>query len=126
VRFRLPKAVWIVMACVAFAAQVVPQAWGGACDRGCCAAESDGCCCSACPAAPAAPPCHCQLDARQDLPLAVSSRSTPDRDEFEQAPVEESASLEAPPALGVSREYAAASLSVPIRPVRILYGVWRN
>lgn len=124
-RFRLPKAVWIVMACVAFAAQVVPQIWGGDCDRGCCEAES-GCCCSACPASPPAPPCHCQLDARQDLPLAVSSRSTPDRDQFEQRSLGESASLEAPHGLGVSREYAAASLSVPIRPVRILYGVWRN
>ena len=28
--------------------------------------------------------------------------------------------------LGVSREYVAASLAVPIRPMRILCGVWRN
>jgi hypothetical protein len=26
----------------------------------------------------------------------------------------------------VSREYLAASLAVPIRPTRILFGVWRN
>ena len=123
--FRLQKAVWLMMACVAFAAQVVPQAWGGECDRGCCEAES-GACCSACPAEPSAPPCHCHLDARQDQPLSGPKGSTPDRDLLEQVAVLESASLDAPRAIGVSREYAAASLSVPIRPVRILYGVWRN
>jgi hypothetical protein len=36
------------------------------------------------------------------------------------------ADLEVPQSLGVSREYLAASLAVPIRPVRILFGVWRN
>ena len=124
-RFRLQKSVWLMMAFVAFAAQVVPQAWGGECDRGCCVAES-GACCSACPVEPAAPPCHCQLEARQDQPLSFSKGSTADRDLLEQVAVVESASLEAPYAIGVSREYAAASLSVPIRPVRVLYGVWRN
>lgn len=124
-RFRLQKPVWIVMACVALVAQVVPQASGGGCDRGCCAAES-GACCSACPAEPSAAPCDCQLEARQDQPLSISQGSTPDRDLLEQVAGLDSASLEAPPVLGASREYAAASLSVPIRPVRILYGVWRN
>jgi hypothetical protein len=32
----------------------------------------------------------------------------------------------APLVLGVSREYLAASLAIPIRPPRILFGVWRN
>ena len=64
--------------------------------------------------------------ARQDQPLSVSKGSTADRDLLKQVAVVESASLEAPHAIGVSREYAAASLSVPIRPVRVLYGVWRN
>ena len=124
-RFRLPKQFWIVLACVALAAQVVPQALGEECDRGCCAAESAACC-SACPAEPSAPPCHCQLEARQDQPLSVSKGGTPDRDLLQHVAVLESASFEAPRALGVSREYTAASRSVPIRPVRILYGVWRN
>ena len=124
-RFHLQKPLWIVMACVALAAQVVPQAAGEGCDRGCCAAEPGGCC-AACPAEPSAPPCHCRLEARQDQPLVVSKGSTLDRDLLGQVAAVESASLEAPHALGVSREYAAASLSVPIRPVRILYGVWRN
>jgi hypothetical protein len=30
-----------------------------------------------------------------------------------------------PQVLGVSREYMAASLAMPIRPPRILFGVWR-
>lgn len=123
-RFRVQKLVWLMMALAALAAQVVPQAWGEGCDRGCCAAESAACC-SACPVEPSAPPCHCQLEARQDQPLSVSKGNSPDRD-LQHVAVLESASLEAPRALGVSREYAAASRSVPIRPVRILYGVWRN
>jgi len=124
-RFRVQNPVWLMMAFVAFAAQVVPQAWGEECDRGCCAAESGGYC-SACPAETTAPPCHCQLEARQDQPLSVSKGSTPDRDLLEQVAVVESASLEVPHTIGVSREYAAASLAVPIRPVRVLYGVWRT
>ena len=124
-RFRVQKLVWLMMALAALAAQVVPQTWGGECDRGCCAVENAACC-SACSAEPSAPPCHCQLEARQDQPLSVSKGGTPDRDLLQQVAVVESASLEAQRALGVSREYAAASLSMPIRPVRILYGVWRN
>jgi hypothetical protein len=125
VRFRLRKSVWLVMACVAFVAQVVPQLGAGACDRGCCAAESRECC-SACPVEPAAAPCHCQLDARQDEPRSAPRDSSPELDLLARVAVADSDSLDAPPALGVSREYVAASLSVPIRPVRVLYGVWRN
>jgi hypothetical protein len=43
-----------------------------------------------------------------------------------QVAVSDWASPEAPHELGASREFVAASLAVPIRPVRILYGVWRN
>jgi len=125
VRFRLQKTVWLVMACVALVAQVVPPMGSGECDRGCCAAESRECC-SACPVESAAPPCHCQLDARQDDPLSVPEGRTPGCDLLEQGAAADSTSLEAPHSLGVSREYVAASLSVPIRPVRVLYGVWRN
>ena len=124
-RFPAPQRVWLMMAFAALAAQVASQAWCGECDRGCCAAESVAGC-SACPVESSSPPCHCQLEARQDQPLSHSNGRTPGQDLCEQVALAEPASLETPRALGVSREYAAASLSVPIRPVRILYGVWRN
>ena len=124
-RFRLLKPVGLVMACVAFVAQVVPQLGSGECGRGCCAAESRECC-SSCPAEPTAPPCHCQLDASQDEPLSAPRGRSLDRDLLEQVAVADSISVDPPHSLGVSREYVAASLAVPIRSVRVLYGVWRN
>ena len=124
-RFRLQKPVWLVMACVALVAQVVPQTRGGNCDRGCCAADVSACC-AACPAEPAAAPCHCHLDARQDEPLSVPKGRSLDSDRLGRGTLPDSTSVEAPHSLGVSQEYYAASLSVPIRPVRVLCGVWRN
>ena len=121
----LQKPVWLMVAAVALVAQVVPQAWSGDCDRGCCAAEVHECC-TGCPAETTEPPCRCQLDARQDQPLLVYRGTSPQSDLLDQVAVADWASMQAPPALGVSREYVAASLAVPIRPMRILCGVWRN
>ena len=121
----LQKPAWLVVACAALVAQVVPQAWGGDCGRGCCVAEVRERC-AACPAETAEPPCHCRLDARHDQPLAVDRGTPPGHDVLGQSVIADSTPFEAPRALGVSREYVAASLSVPIRPPRILYGVWRN
>ena len=121
----LRKPVWLVVACAALAAQVLPQAQNGDCDRGCCAAEVRECC-SACPAEAAEPPCHCRLEARHDQPVSVDRTKAPSQDLLGRALIADSTSLAAPPVLGVSREYVAASLAVPIRPTRILYGVWRD
>jgi hypothetical protein len=148
------KPIWLVMTCAAFVAQVVPQPWSGDCDRGCCAAEELTCCtvtlaapfpagqdgpaeadtgCPLCAAAEAGglscaddSPCHCQLDTRQEQPLSAHGASSPHRDELSAWVAADATSLEALHELGVSRSYAAASLSIPIRPVRILYGVWRT
>lgn len=121
----LQKPVWLVVACATLFAQVVPQVWSGDCDRGCCVAEVHACC-PACPAETAEPPCHCRLDARQDQPLSVDRGTSPGQDLLGRGVITDSTSLEAPHALGVSREYVAASLAMPIRPMRILYGVWQN
>lgn len=121
----LQKPVWLVVACAALVAQVVPQAWGGDCGHGCCVADVRECCAS-CPAETAELPCHCRLDARHDQPLAVDRGTSPAHDMLERSVIADSTCFEAPHVLGVSREYVAASLSVPIRPPRILYGVWRN
>jgi hypothetical protein len=143
--------VWLAAACAALFAQVVPQSLCGACDRGCCRAENrdrgpaaddldglrsspeastDGCplCAAAseeCRSDTTEQPCRCQLESRQDQPLTASP-SPPDRDPSPQVAVLETASQHASHTLGLSREYAATSLAIPIRPTRILYGVWRN
>jgi len=122
---RVKQSVWLVVACGMFAAQVMPLAWSGDCECGCCAAESHECC-AACPAEPAGPPCHCRLETGQGQPLSAQRSTPPGPDLLGQVAVGDRASLGAQPALGVSREYVAASLAVPIRPVRILYGVWRD
>lgn len=122
---KLRNTIWLVMACLAVVTPVVPQAWGEDCDRGCCVAESGGCC-SACPAESPEPPCHCQLEARQDQPLSGSKDRSPQSDLLTGVAMADSVALKAPRELGVSRDYLAASLSVPIRPIRILCGVWRN
>ena len=149
------KPVWLVMACAAFVAQVAPQARSGDCDRGCCAAQESDCCavpfvrplsanqvepadtptnCPLCaatvsggPAHAAESPCRCEVDARQDQPLSVHGGSSPHRDNLPVwGEVADSTLLEAARGLGASHSYAVASLSIPIRPMRILYGVWRN
>jgi len=149
------KPVWVVMAWAAFVAQVVPQAWSGDCDRGCCAAQSPDCCAVAvgsprstsrvapaaaetgCPLCAATSglglppidesPCHCQLDAKQDQSFAVHGATQSQRDDLPVwGEVVDSTSPGASHGLDASRTYAVASLSIPIRPVRILYGVWRN
>ena len=152
------KNAWLVapvMAWAAFVAQVVPQAWGGDCDRGCCAAQSSDCCAVAvgsplstsrvapaeaetgCPLCAATSgrgltpiddfPCHCQLDAKQDPSFAVQGARPSQPDDLPVwGEVVDSTSPGASHGLDASRTYALASLSIPIRPVRILYGVWRN
>jgi len=145
------KLVWLAAACAALLAQVVPQSLCGTCDRGCCRAEnhdrgpaSDGpgsprssleastAGCPLCTASSEAcrpdtteQPCRCQLESRQDQPLRANP-SPPDRDPSPQVAVLETASQHASHTLGLSREYAATSLAIPIRPARILYGVWRT
>ena len=143
---HLQKSVWMVMTAAAFVAQVVPQSWAGDCNRGCCAAESLPCCpatletpaespagCPLCstpsddlPAHADESPCQCQLDARQEQPLSVNGTSSPQRDDLAGWVAADTTSLEALHGLGASRTYGVASLSILIRPMRILYGVWRN
>lgn len=140
------QVVWIMAACAALAAQATPTAICLACDLPCCAAgtidsaprsvgdrfaPASGCTSCAAPvdlppAESDGPPCNCQLDARQDQPLALS-RSTLQQgtdDAAVNGPVASPAFV--PQTLGISREYEAASLAMPIRPARILFGVWRN
>lgn len=147
---------WSVLAWAAVVAQAAPQALCRDCERPCCAAHevlvsadhtatAAAATCPACAAAeatacaaadasaqavsggrPAGEPCHCQLDARPGQPLAVA-RGHSSRDiGGDPAILPPAPAPAAPASLVATREYLAASLAIPIRPPRILHGVWRN
>ena len=139
--------VWVLAAWAAIAGQSAPKAVCQVCDQTCCGgqtsdhapktADSGAAPARHCPlCAPAADlrlgepteqPCHCQLDARHEEPLSLSRGGLPAFPDGDPASLGLSAiPWVAPQVLGVSREYVAASLAVPIRPARILFGVWRN
>lgn len=141
---RRTQLVWTLAACAAVFAQFTPRAFCRACDQPCCSRPANGHIPSAadaavepaggCPLCAAEPgqwlpdterPCRCQLRARQHEPLAPSRSTLP---AVADGAVSIGPSVPAipPQVLGVSREYLAASLSIPIRPTRILLGVWRN
>ena len=145
---RVCHAVRLALACAAVCAQAVAPAFGRECERACCAAVTNNHgsaivaptadCCSletapgsaslaeaGCPADAAADPCHCRLEPRQDEPLAAR-RDAPSGSSVAQAAASAGAAFDMPQSLGVSREYLAATRAAPIRPTRILFGVWRN
>ena len=138
--------VWALAACAAVGAQIAPKALCQACDQPCCAGEvgghvphttasrtepTGGCpLCASTVDHPVAEtserPCHCQLDVRHDQPLSPSRGPLPACGDEAAVAALAFVPPVVPPVLGVSREYVAASLAVPIRPPRILFGVWRN
>lgn len=144
VRNRIQLA-WALATCAVVFAQLTPTSPCRACDQSCCTGLANGHAprfaaaieptgeCPRCAtsskrwqADTTEQPCHCQLKARQDesLPLPrsnlpVAAGETPAIGPRGLPPV-------APQVLGVNREYLAASLVIPIRPPRVLFGVWRN
>lgn len=140
------KPVLVAAACVALVAQALPTVFGHDCDRPCCQAtahvsglrEAEPATIPAggCPlcagvggqagSEPTPQPCNCQLDAREGQPLSASRAPLPTFDDAAWAVVPATAAAPPPRTLGVSREYLAMALAAPIRPPRILFGVWRN
>ena len=137
---------WLVAAWAAVFLQAVPAACSGDCDRSCCqrrvavwspsAAEpGDSGECPSCAAVAVAcdqaaeatdRPCRCHLVARRNQPLAASTDSHRNLAASDTPAVLTAVPPIPPQVLGVSREYLAASLTVPVRPPRILFGVWRE
>lgn len=137
--------VWVLAACAAVFAQAIPRALCRACDQPCCSSLADG---HTRPAATVAEPaggcplcaaesdrqlpdnadrpCHCQLKARHDQPLSFSRTPVPAGADGARLIGPAFIPPVTPQVFGVSREYLAASLAIPIRPPRILFGVWRN
>ena len=114
------QAIWIVATVamlVAPAAQASPCPCDGAptaCRQACCTAETP------------ASACRCQLEARHEQPLVPAKAASPSVDHLDRGFAHAAFVIDMPRDRGVSREYLAASLAVPIRPPRILFGVWRN
>ncbi|MEX0670077.1 MAG: hypothetical protein WD060_06450 [Pirellulales bacterium] len=131
---------------MAVVAQAAPQAVCRICDKPCCAnrasrggptsTQSGVAPAGRCPLCPSAAdlrlaetnerPCRCQFNARNDQPLSPSMGILPAFADADSAALQAVVPPRVPQVLGVSREYVAASLAVPIRPPRILFGVWRN
>jgi hypothetical protein len=112
---------WVLATWTAVAAPAIPQACGCPCDASP-SSCSQPCCATASPAVA----CRCQLDARHDQPLVPAKSTSSSLDHQDQVAALAALTIGVPQDLGVSREYVAASLAVPIRPPRILFGVWRN
>ena len=135
----------IALACAALVAQAAAPAFGRDCERTCCTvlapengranvAPADDCCShdraaiggvNSCPTDASGDPCRCRLEPREDAPLAAGRDASSPLIPSHQAAAGGSA-LPVPRSVGVSREYLATTLAVPIRPPRILFGVWRN
>lgn len=118
---RPKQLVWVVAACATLFAPAIPQACccpcaepASICDQPCCAAETR------------AEACCCRLDARHDQPLVPAKGTAPSFEHHDQGAAPTAVVADVPQVVGVSREYLAASLAVPMRPPRILFGVWRN
>lgn len=136
----------VAAACAAVMAPIPPRSCCGSCEQPCCDSRIDGLETSSTAAHDTSPngcplcsqavvehvdeaggrACTCQLNGRQDRPASVTPphRGT-DADVLLTSAV--AATLpHVPRSLAVSREYLAVSLGMPIRPPRILFGVWRN
>ena len=139
--------VWALAACAAVVVQAAPKTACHACDQPCCSGQAIGHApqtgdsafdepIAGCPQCRTADgprlatttehPCRCQLDARHEKPTALSRGGL--TAVADGAPAAGMAVVPpvVPQDLRVSREYVATSLTVPIRPPRILYGIWRN
>lgn len=133
-----------LVACAAVLGQFVPAPVVWACGKSCCSASlSPGCCGrilsvdqdlgSQCPLCrphateqTTAPPCGCHLKARHDSATKVESRGTLDLrhpDHFAVVRVSDD-SKEA--CAELTRLALAAGKTIPYRPARIVFGVWRN
>ena len=145
----------LALASAALVAQVSVPALGRDCERACAATVAHECCSAAVASAAACcphdagtavvesgggcyndgdhagnpggtsdEPCRCRLEPRQEDSLPGQKQASP---RLSGAAALPGTALVPPPATtDVSREYLAASLSIPIRPARILFGVWRN
>ena len=132
---------------IAFAAvigQFIPASAVWACGKSCCSASASQSCCqrilsteqdldSQCPLCrpqPAeqksTPPCHCHLTARHESATMVEGRAAFDLQHPDHFAVARVSDDSAEASAELMRLALAAGESIPYRPPRIVFGVWRN
>jgi hypothetical protein len=129
---------------LAIGGQFIPASAVWACGKTCCSASASQSCCknfpsteqdldSACPLCATqrtdqrhAPPCHCHLKARHNSATTAKGRAALDLQAQDQAAVVRLTDDSAGASAELTRLALAAGDTIPYRPPRIVYGVWRN
>ena len=133
-----------LIACAAVIGQFIPASAVWACGKSCCSAQASQTCCqrilspeqdldSHCPLCgpqPAeqkfAPPCHCHLKARHESATKVEGRAALDLQHPDHFAVVRVSDDSTEASAELMRLALAAGESIPYRPPRIVFGVWRN
>ena len=133
-----------LVACAAVIGQFIPTSAVWACGKSCCSASATQSCCqgilsteqapdSGCPLCRprpieqrSAPPCHCHLKARHDSATKVEGYAPLDLQYPDHFAVVQVSDESAESSAGLTRLALAAGATIPYRPPRIVYGVWRN
>lgn len=134
----------VVVACAAVFGQFIPASAVWACGESCCSASASQSCCqrirsteqdfdSQCPLCgpqrteqSPAPPCHCHLKARHDSATKVDGRTALDLQHLDHFAVVRVSNDSEETSAELTRLALAAGETIPYRPARIMYGVWRN
>jgi len=133
-----------LIACAAVIGQFIPASAVWACGKSCCSASASQSCCqrilsteqdpdSGCPLCrpqqtdqSPAPPCHCHLKARHDSATKVEGRAALDLQHLDHFVVVRVSNDSEETSAELTRLALAAGETIPHRPPRILFGVWRN
>lgn len=134
----------VVVAWAAVIGQFIPASAVWACGESCCSASASQSCCQrirsteqdpdlGCPLCgpqrteqSPAPPCHCHLKARHDSATKVDGREAIDLQHPDHFAVVRASNDSEEIAAELRRLALAAGETIPYRPARIMYGVWRN
>jgi hypothetical protein len=133
-----------LVACAAVIGQFIPASAVWACGKSCCSASAQQSCCQRmlsteqdpdsgsplCKPQPAeqksTPPCHCHLKARHDSATKFEGRVALDLQHPDHFAVVRASDDSAEASAELTRLALAAGETIPYRPPRIVFGVWRN
>ena len=134
----------VVVACAVVIGQFIPASAIWACGKACCSASTSQSCCqripsteqdldSQCPLCSpqrieqsSTPPCHCHLKARHDSATKVEGRAALDLQHLDHVAVVRVSNDSEETSAELTRLALVAGETIPYRPLRIMYGVWRN
>lgn len=133
----------VVVACAVVIGQFIPASAIWACGKTCCSASTSQSCCqrirsteqdldSQCPLCSpqrieqSSAPCHCHLKARHDSATKVEGRAALDLQNLDHVAVVRVSNDSEETSAELTRLALVAGETIPYRPLRIMYGVWRN